>query len=631
MEIDYQNNAEAYFSKLSLMHTNAETIRKQDLEQTKTLMEYLPINDKFNLNKEGKVIARWQERQRDWERIQSKIQRKLTSKIQKPLMMATTDEYRARMEEYDLLQAAIPLKDRISSTSWQVMLRGGGPYRVAVGHIFSGIECEVDMELPKPKMVRKPKPMQAVGKNDTFLDQTSNYLSKVKKYEHTMKEIRPHNLTYGEAGNLVLKSSNLFTWAKESSAKFFEEKAAAEGMATLSLHDVSAGSAMHKGGLPTIPEMSESVVVGPTPSFHGDTLGPKIDFLSSKEVIFDAVDDRACTRTLAFRNTGSVAVAYKWCKVPVPSSVSNSTDNTTLNGILNAKGVDGGALRARNLSKNRDCFFCMKESGQILPDETISTTFTFKSCTGGGSFHSEWILEFHPDETAIFQVGNTGTGGSGVGGLSSHSVDGSVAAASPPMCVGSIVLQLKGHSLSYDENVGKRAHLEHFLDQGAITAVARDVVFSCLRRVRDPVRLKDLQNRQIALFRRANAGLLNNLSARYTHMLPLFVTPERLDMFVALYQHVARAVTQIRSTLAERRAQYAALPKAVRDVSIDVNAVDQTNPLDLNAGQISCLREAVFPEEIIVSFKKKLQSWLELYAIMLCLRTSDSVKVLKHF
>jgi len=70
---------------------------------------------------------------------------------------------------------------------------------------------------------------------------------------------------------------------------------------------------------------------------------------------------------------------------------------------------------------------------------------------------------------------------------------------------------------------------------------------------------------------------------------------------VLLYQQVCQAVTQIRSTLSERRTQYAALPKAVRDATIDVSEVDLQNPLDLSPGVVNCLREAVFPEETIVS------------------------------
>jgi hypothetical protein len=584
VEVDYLTDSEAYFEKLRLLQTNAETVRKSDKDQERTLMEYLPVNEKFNLNKEGKVIARWQERQREWEKIQAKIKRRLTSKVQKPLMMATTDEYRARMEEYDLLQAAVPLKDRFSSSSWQVMLRGGGPIRVAVGHIFSGIECEVDLELPRPKMVRKPKPAQAVSKNDTFVDQTSNYLSKAKKYQETIREIRPHNLTYSEAATLVIKSENLFAWARESSAQYYNEQKALEAGETLSPVMTEGTGTVLEASVDHVPGAGVSAVAAGT---GGDMMGSKVDFLSSREIVFDCLDGKNCARNVSFHNCGSTAIAYRWRRVQIPSHVKNDTDPATLNGVLNAKGTDDGALRARVLSKNRECFFCLRDTGIILPDETVATTFVFKSCVSGGSFSSEWILEFVPEETAVYQGGNTG-----------HAADG---AASPPMSVGSVVMRLKGHCITVDESASKRAALSTFLDQGAITAVARDVVFSCLRRVRDPVRLQDLQNRQIAHFRRTNATLLDTLSERFTTMLPLFITPERLQLFVALYHNACTAVSTVKLTLHERRAQYAALPVASRQAGIDLGAVDESNPLVMTPAVEKAIRSALFPEELIVS------------------------------
>jgi hypothetical protein len=391
------------------------------------------------------------------------------------------------MEEYDLLQAAIPLKDRFSSSSWQVMLRGGGPIRVAVGHIFSGIECEVDLELPRPKMVRKPKPMTAVSKNDTFVDQSATYLSQKKKYHESMKEIRPHDLTYAEAGNLVMKSVNLFNWAKESSAQYYAAQRSQMEADVISVAEVSAKMS---GAMLDADSVGESL----NSAHGGDMMGSKIDFLSPKEVIFDSISAKTCTKTVSFRNSGSTAVTYNWRHVPVSSAVRNDTSNTTL-----------------------------------------------------------------------------------------------------------------------DESSSKREVLSQFLDQGAVTAVARDIVFSCLRRVRDPVRLPDLQNRQIAHFRRTNAALLDALSARFTTMLPLFITPDRLDMFLALSQSACVAIASIKAVLAERRAQYAALPAASQQAGVDTSAVDMSNALEVTAQLQQSIRAVLFPEDVIVS-----QSPCSILSLFIC-------------
>ena len=112
-------------------------VRLQETQQEQTLMEYLPVNERFSLNKEGKVLSRWQERQKDWEKIQANIAKRIGVPETKPLMMTTTDDYREKLEQFDLLQAAIPLEDRFSEP-WQMTLRGGGPVRASVGHMFSG-------------------------------------------------------------------------------------------------------------------------------------------------------------------------------------------------------------------------------------------------------------------------------------------------------------------------------------------------------------------------------------------------------------------------------------------------------------------------------------------------------------
>ena len=273
--VDFSKDSQAYFASLQRQSDNADKTRAEEKDQEKTLMEYLPVNERFSLNKEGKVLARWQERQRDWDRIQSQLTRRLASKVKRPLMMSTTDEYRTRMEEYDLIQAAMPVKDRYSDNSWQVLLRGGGPIRVPVGHIFSGIECEVDMELPHPKMVRKPKPPQNVLKNDTFLEQTDAYVQKKTKYEQSMREIRPHTMTYQDAGAVVVRSKSLFKWAKESSEAYFKEQEELQRLSLIEEESQAHLSDEHQAS---------------TNSLQGESAeGPKIEFQSPREVVFDAL------------------------------------------------------------------------------------------------------------------------------------------------------------------------------------------------------------------------------------------------------------------------------------------------------------------------------------------------------
>jgi hypothetical protein len=636
VEIDYLNNPEAYFKKLDQLQLNADAIRKDDSEQEKKLMEYLPVNEKFNLNKEGKVIARWQERQRDWERIQEQIKRRLTSKVQRPLMMTTTDEFRARSEEYDLLQAAVPLKDRFSDSSWQVMLRGGGPIRVPVGHIFSGLECEVDLNIPRPKMVRKPKSMDGVGKNDTFVDQTSTYLAIKKKYDASIREIRPHNLTFAEAGHLVVRSVKLFQWAKDSSAKYFAEKNEQEQYEQQ--NSVVEGSAG---------EGSEVLGGGATASFLGDSVGSRIELISSKEVVFDTLAGKNASQPVSFKNTGQVAVQYAWRQVGPVSSLKKFMEHSTLNGVLNSKGTDNGALRSRTLRQNRNSFFCLRNSGEILPGETCTTMFMFNGCAGGGSFSSEWVLSLLPEESPIYAA--VPAGGGNNGGVANRQQQQGAAAVAPPLGVGSVCLRLKGLSVTEDESASRRAFLASHLDDGAVRNMALDIVHSCLRRVRNPVRLVDLQERQIALFRRVNAAQLASLSVRFGDIVPLFITPGRLSMFVEIYHSASAALVTVRKVLADRRSEYAtwladsavlpapsaaaqrAATAAGRDVypELDLGDVDQCNPFVVTEDAILAMRTELFPEEIIVSLSFIINKFFFAFFIYLLLRRKFLMRLMR--
>ena len=88
-------------------------------------------------------------------------------------MMTKSDEYRNKIEDYDLLQAAVPQKDRLGA-QWELTLRGGGPRLVAIGHMFSGIECEVDNAPPVPILVRKPKIHKPSSVSDVGAGATSS-------------------------------------------------------------------------------------------------------------------------------------------------------------------------------------------------------------------------------------------------------------------------------------------------------------------------------------------------------------------------------------------------------------------------------------------------------------------------
>jgi predicted Zn-dependent protease len=127
-----------YVSAIQQQYVRSEGVRVRDEKRLTTLMAYLPINDKFNMNKEGQTLTRWQERQKDWLTIQEGISKRIEASKTHSLMMSKTFDFRIKREEYDLIQAAIPPDVKFGSSVWERSLRNGNTRIVSVGHVFTG-------------------------------------------------------------------------------------------------------------------------------------------------------------------------------------------------------------------------------------------------------------------------------------------------------------------------------------------------------------------------------------------------------------------------------------------------------------------------------------------------------------
>eukprot|EP00981_Chlorochromonas_danica_P004746 scaffold954_cov173-Ochromonas_danica.AAC.32 len=406
--IDFHDNPEVYFTLLTKLQRHADRILQKEDEEEMKLQTYLTLVERSNLNKEGKVLTRWQERQREWEKVQNVITKKISSKISRPLMMATTDEYRARMEEYDLIQAAIPPRDRYTNSAWEMSLRGGGPVRVAVGHIFSGLECEIDPVLPKPKIVRKPKDLKDVWSSDTFVPQTEAYKTKRRQYQESIREMRPRDITFKDTAALVIKSVDLFQWAKDSSRVYLENLA---GQYALEREE----------------EMSVESKRSQEASLAAETLQnlPKIELLSSTNILFDTTEGVECKREVVFKNIGHTAVYFRWKRLGKPAIDANVPNAKAkyskkqndlalavigVSSIMDNKHAEDLDARNHILARSRESFFCMQHSGELLPDEIASIPFVFRDVAGGGYYTNDWSLELVPEQTQIFYNQQTSDG-----------------------------------------------------------------------------------------------------------------------------------------------------------------------------------------------------------------------------
>ena len=139
--VDIASKPDLFISTLKKQYFRAEEIRRKTMQEETMLLTYLPVNERFNLNKEGKVLTQWQERQKDWEKIQAGISKRITASAGHTLMMSKTDDFRIKAEEYDLIQAAIPIEEKYGENIWIKTLRGNAPRSVPIGHIFTVVDC----------------------------------------------------------------------------------------------------------------------------------------------------------------------------------------------------------------------------------------------------------------------------------------------------------------------------------------------------------------------------------------------------------------------------------------------------------------------------------------------------------
>ena len=76
---DLTERPEAYISKLRSLQEAMLTNRTKTNERSSTIAKFLPIYEQTSINKEAAILANWQERQKEWERIQTDIGRRVSA------------------------------------------------------------------------------------------------------------------------------------------------------------------------------------------------------------------------------------------------------------------------------------------------------------------------------------------------------------------------------------------------------------------------------------------------------------------------------------------------------------------------------------------------------------------------
>lgn len=508
--VAFVNNPVQYLESLKKQQENALKIQRRDVDEENTLINFLPAHERFNLNKEGKVLTRWQERVRAWERIESNISKRIKSDKGHLLLMETIDDYRPQKEEYEMLQVAKPVEDSYGPNGWKTSLRGGSGRLVSVGHVFSGLECEVDKPPRPPPMIRKPRPVGQYPLGTSFLEETATLIAKRKTVAKELATLRPHVVSFEDAESLVVRSTDLFDWAIKSSKEYFEERQASVD----EVNDRMAMLSVNGRDLPAPPTSSKS----DTPIAISGSSGLQLQ--SPTDLVFEAVRGRPVYRNFSFTNTGTVAIKFNWRRVVEKENNTQgsmpklqSIEQSRFKNILHGKDLQ---LMPREfaIKTQRPLFSCVESEGTILPGDTIHCRFAFGQVPITGSFVERWLLDTVPRTSATqLRIDDGGN-------------QGGMALLSTPL-----VVVLHAHSVDVDESMTSRRDLQDSINTSVLSSLARDEIEKCIQRVRNPVRIRTIRERQFQLFKEINAPLLQALHGDLAVPLPLYLDETRLNAF----------------------------------------------------------------------------------------------------
>ena len=143
-----------YLGRLKMAMSHSDKVRVEEKARDQELLDMLPISEKFALNSDGKVMARWKERQKDWERLQRNIAMRM-GKDSSKMLMGESNDVREKAEEYQTLLAAVPANERNTGAQWEMVYetKAHDSSRLETS---SGLFCPLKAEVPMLKVIHVP-------------------------------------------------------------------------------------------------------------------------------------------------------------------------------------------------------------------------------------------------------------------------------------------------------------------------------------------------------------------------------------------------------------------------------------------------------------------------------------------
>ena len=219
--------------------------------------------------------------------------------------------------------------------------------------------------------------------------------------------------------------------------------------------------------------------------------------------------------------------------------------------------------RSHLLSKERQSIFCLNHKGFALPGETIFTEFVFHSKEHIGVIAERWHLEFMPpskihldDRTAMVPVPMQG-----------------------------LQVAIRGHSSTCDTSITLRTEIKSALEYRTVQSFFEEIIYSCLRRVRTPLRVPELNRRKLDIFHQINTSLLHGRQSTY-------ITLDTIASFFDIYQHAKTFIREVETTRYELNTKVNPSYSEATTMSL-LNDAEMINRVQVN-------RSSLFPETVLV-------------------------------
>jgi hypothetical protein len=158
--------------------------RAKEKEERKKRLQSMHIFERLDDVRESRILTRHEKRQREWDEFRSRMVSKL-GKERDPdnLVFNRAEEWRAMLEEKELLMKAQPIEQRQGSNLWQMSLRDAWTRYISVGGPFSGLEMPF---IDRPEL--RPDSIYTI--RNPF-NETSSYADQVLLFT-SMRSMRPH-------------------------------------------------------------------------------------------------------------------------------------------------------------------------------------------------------------------------------------------------------------------------------------------------------------------------------------------------------------------------------------------------------------------------------------------------------